>query len=109
MVTGLISLLSASLGSFVGAQVAADSNVRMQVDQFTTGIALVAAGQGIMLSTAYVGPFLKEHALRLIPLVNPSVRRRIMLFRHAAKLLSPAADRFAGFLKEHLAADQEPG
>ncbi|MGB3071556.1 MAG: LysR family transcriptional regulator [Ottowia sp.] len=81
----------------------------MQVDQFTTGIALVAAGQGIMLSTAYVGPFLKEHALRLIPLVNPSVRRRIMLFRHAAKLPSPAADRFAGFLQARLAADQEPG
>ena len=78
----------------------------IEVEHFTTALALAAAGQGITVTTAYVRPFLALHDLRMIPLVEPGVRRRIMLYRHASRALSPAAEKFSAFLLQQLA---EPG
>ena len=75
----------------------------------TTGMALVAAGQGVMLSTSYVRPLLVLHDLRLVPLVEPKVRRRIKLYRHARRGLSPAAQRFGTYVKDALGGAPRAG
>ncbi|GAA5232774.1 LysR family transcriptional regulator [Verticiella sediminum] len=69
----------------------------LAVGHFTTSIALAAAGKGVVLSTAYVRPFLAMYDVKLVPLVTPRVKRRVMLYQPASRSISPAAQNLAEF------------
>lgn len=74
----------------------------VEVEHFTTALALVGAGQGIGASTAYVRPYLAIHGLRMLPLREPRVLRRIMLYRHAEREPTPVARNVTAYLRECL-------
>ncbi len=95
-------------GQGVALRMMADLNYTMKfeatryVEHFTTLLALVANDQGVGVSTTYVSPFLPMYGLRMIPLVGPVVRRRVMLYSNAAHASSAAAEDFSVFLMQQL-------
>jgi DNA-binding transcriptional LysR family regulator len=76
----------------------------IEVEHFSTAMALVGADRGITVATAYVRPYLELHSLWMAALLEPAVRRRIMLYRHAERTWMPAAQNFAAFLRDLLQA-----
>lgn len=75
----------------------------IEVQHFTTSIALVAAGQGVLVASTFFRPFLPLYDLVMLSLVEPRVQRNYLLYRHEARTLTPAAESFRQFLLEQLA------
>lgn len=87
-------------------RMAIDTNSAIQLDpaneieHFTTLMAQTSLGKHVAITTAYIAPFLPVYNLRMIPLVEPDVERRVLLYRHASdkQELSQAAKNFADYL-----------
>jgi len=98
------------LANGAAAQMARDANYqitfehRMEVGNFTTALALANEGLGVVVSAEYTSSLLRPYDLVLVPIKEPTTRRKIMLYRNRQFSLSPAAERFA----EDLGALIEP-
>jgi DNA-binding transcriptional LysR family regulator len=70
-----------------------------EVRQISTALALVAAGQGITVLPSYARAEARFRGLRCVPLVEPDMRRDIVMLRAAGRSLSPAAQSLAPILR----------
>lgn len=68
------------------------------VGHFTTALALANENSGVVVCPDYGRRLMKAYDVVMVPLVEPAVMRKIMLYRNRRFTLSPAAERFA----EHL-------
>lgn len=75
----------------------------IEVQHFTTSIALAAAGQGVVIASTFFQPFLAAYGLMMLPLVEPSVQRQYLLHLQEGRALTPAAEHFRAFLLRQLA------
>ncbi|MBN8291285.1 LysR family transcriptional regulator [Rhodobacter sp. NTK016B] len=66
----------------------------------TSALALIAAGEGIAVMTRYVQPMLPIYGLRMVPLVNPSLDRQVVVVHRRKTHLSRLARKFVAFARE---------
>ncbi|GLC91792.1 LysR family transcriptional regulator [Cupriavidus sp. TA19] len=77
------------------------------VGHFTTALALANENRGVVVSPDYGRRLMKAYDVVLVPLVEPSVMRKVMLYRNRRFALSPAAERFAEHLSRLLSGHGE--
>lgn len=68
-----------------------------QVAHGTSALTLVAAGEGIAVMTRYVQPMLPIYGLRMVPLVEPSLDRQVMVIHRREPHLSRLSRKFVAF------------
>ena len=67
----------------------------------STALALAASGAGIVICAGYVKPISRMHDLRAIPLVEPDMLHRFMLYRNRSRSTTPAVQAHQAFLLEY--------
>jgi len=78
-------------------------NARHEVGNTSTALALAASGAGLVVCAGYVKPISRMHDLRAIPLSEPEMMRRFMLFRNRQRAITPAVREHQAFLLEYFA------
>jgi DNA-binding transcriptional LysR family regulator len=78
-------------------------NPSHEVSFMTTAFSMVSAGLGVTTCLPYARPLIQRYQLQSRPLVEPQTRRKFFLFTRKDRTLSPAAQRFAGFLADYVA------
>ena len=78
-------------------------NPSHEVSFMTTAFSMVSAGLGVTTCLPYARPLIQRYQLQSRPLVAPEIRRKFFLFTRKDRTLSPAAQRFAGFLADYVA------
>lgn len=66
----------------------------------TSALALIAAGEGIAVMTHYVQPMLPIYGLRMIPLVNPTLSRQVVVVYRKTTPLARLSRKFIDFARE---------
>jgi DNA-binding transcriptional LysR family regulator len=79
-----------------------------EVSLITTALGMVRWGGGITAQPASALGLAQAHGLVARPIVSPRVYREVSLYTLRARVLSPAAQRFAAFLREACAAGAAP-
>lgn len=79
------------------AQVDLDILPHQQVAHGTSALTLIAAGEGIAVMTRYVQPMLPIYGLRMVPLVEPSLDRQVMIIHRRKPHLSRLSRKFVAF------------
>lgn len=74
-----------------------------EVSFMTTAFSMVSAGLGVTTCLPYARPLIQRYQLQSRPLVEPEIRRKFFIFTRKDRALSPAAQRFAGFLADYVA------
>ena len=74
-----------------------------EVSFMTTAFSMVSAGLGVTTCLPYARPLIQRYQLHSRPLVEPVIRRKFFIFTRKDRALSPAAQRFAGFLADYVA------
>ena len=64
---------------------------------------MVSAGLGVTTCLPYASTLIKRFQLESRPLVAPHIQRQFFIFTRKDRPLSPAAHRFAEFLREYVA------
>jgi DNA-binding transcriptional LysR family regulator len=77
-----------------------------EVTFMTTALAMVHARLGITVCLPYAEKMVQLYGLRMRQLVEPELTRRFFVYTRNARALSPAAESFVGFLREHVAAHE---
>lgn len=72
----------------------------------TTALAMVHARQGVTVCLPYAEKMVQLYGLKMRPLAAPALTRRFFIYRRNARALSPAAESFAAFLHEFIAAHE---
>lgn len=80
-----------------------------EVAFMTTALSLVNAGLGVTACLPYASSLVRSFGLRMEPLHEPRLRRKVMVYERAAGTLSPAAYSFKEFLFAHVAAHPDYG
>jgi DNA-binding transcriptional LysR family regulator len=78
-------------------------NPSHEVSFMTTAFSMVSAGLGVTTCLPYARPLIQRYQLQSRPLVAPEIRRKFFLFTRKDRTLSPAAQRFTGFLADYVA------
>lgn len=73
-----------------------------EIEHFTTLLALASIGNHIAVTTSYIESFLPVYNLKMIPLVEPVVERKVLLYTSKKFPLSYAAQEFTNYLKRTL-------
>ncbi|MBH1962832.1 MAG: LysR family transcriptional regulator [Comamonadaceae bacterium] len=68
----------------------------------TTAIGMVSAELGAAVMLGIIRPVVEPLGLRLIPLVEPVLTRRMMLYSHSRKLASKAVEHFCDFAVDYM-------
>ncbi|MDC7786887.1 LysR substrate-binding domain-containing protein [Rhodoplanes sp. TEM] len=79
--------------------------VSLLVNHVATALGLAAVGRGLVLSGPYVSQLASAYGLVVCPLVEPVLHRKMMIYEHASRDLSPAAAAFKQFLKDYVGAN----
>lgn len=74
-----------------------------EVTYMTTALAMVAAGLGITVCMPYAAPLVRLHGLHVLPLAEPVLTRRFLIYTREQRSLSPAAEAFIAFLQSYVA------
>ena len=80
-----------------------------EVGFMTTAFSMVSAGLGVTTCLPYAGTLIKRFQLESRPLVDPEIQRKFFIFTRKDRPLSPAAQRFAEFLTDYVAAERLAG
>jgi DNA-binding transcriptional LysR family regulator len=80
-----------------------------EVAFMTTALSLVNAGMGVTACLPYARSLVRSYGLRMEPLHEPRLRRKVMVYERTGGSLSPAAKRFKEFLLAHVAAHPDYG
>ncbi|WP_432379488.1 LysR family transcriptional regulator [Duganella sp. P38] len=75
-----------------------------EVTFMTTALAMVHARQGITVCLPYAEKMVQLYGLKMRPLAAPALTRRFFVYTRSARALSPAAESFAAFLHQFVAA-----
>lgn len=75
-----------------------------EVTFMTTALAMVHANLGITVCLPYAEKMVALYGLHMRQLQAPALTRRFFVYTRNARALSPAADSFAAFLKQFVAA-----
>ncbi len=75
-------------------------STHIEVQSAMTGISLVSRNLGVMSSTSFIAPFLSALGVRYVPLTDPVLERRTMLYTRAGATLSPVAQWFCDLLSK---------
>ncbi|MGO4395792.1 LysR family transcriptional regulator [Variovorax sp. M-6] len=70
----------------------------IEVRNAMSAIALVSRNLGVMIATSFVEPLLSPFNVQMIPLVEPVIHRRTMLYARADAQLTPEARAFSDVL-----------
>ena len=70
----------------------------------TTAFSMVSMGLGVTTCLPYASTLIKRFQLESRPLVAPQIQRQFFIFTRKDRPLSPAAQRFAEFLKDYVKA-----
>ncbi|MCA1854985.1 LysR family transcriptional regulator [Massilia oculi] len=70
-----------------------------EVTFMTTALAMAAAGLGVTVCLPYAAPLASLYGLVMRPLEEPVLSRRFFIYTRPGRSLSPAAERFIGFLE----------
>ncbi len=71
-----------------------------EVTFMTTALAMAAAGLGVTVCMPYAAPLATLYGLVMRELEEPVLSRRFFIYTRPGRSLSPAAERFIGFLEE---------
>jgi len=71
-----------------------------EVTFMTTALAMAAAGLGVTVCLPYAAPLASLYGLVMRPLEEPVLSRRFFIYTRPGRSLSPAAERFIGFLEQ---------
>lgn len=88
-------LLAAELGGEAGAAV---SGAAHRVNLLSTAVSMVHAGLGLTLCLPFAANRIRQYGLQMRPMSQPAITRSFCLYRRKNRALSPAAERFHGFL-----------
>ncbi len=80
-----------------------------EVAFMTTALSLVNAGLGVTACLPYASSLVRSYDLRMEPLHEPRLRRKVMVYERTGGSLSPAATSFKEFLLAHVAAHPDYG
>ena len=75
-----------------------------EVTFMSTALSMVNAGLGVTACIPYAAALIEIYQLRMRPLVEPTIKRRFLVYRRQGRSLSPAAQSFANFLTEFVAS-----
>lgn len=75
-----------------------------EVTFMTTALAMVSARLGITVCLPYAAQMVHLYGLRMRQLYEPELTRRFFVYTKNARALSPAAESFAAFLQQFVAA-----
>ncbi|MDP2368702.1 LysR substrate-binding domain-containing protein [Rhodoferax sp.] len=75
-----------------------------EVSFMTTALAMVSAGLGVTTCLPYADALITRYQLLSRPLLDPVVQRKFFVFTRRDRPYSPAAQRFASYLFEHMAS-----
>ena len=75
-----------------------------EVGFMTTAFSMVSMGLGVTTCLPYASTLIKRFQLESRPLVAPQIQRQFFIFTRKDRPLSPAAQRFAEFLKDYVKA-----
>lgn len=99
-------LMSRAMELRVRAEVPSSAalDIRYCANNSITAFALAAGGAGIAVGPGYARPMAAVHGLRLIPLTEPEIDRRFLLYRRQHASPNAAVNTYADFLRQHFAA-----
>lgn len=72
-----------------------------EVNFLSTALGMVQMGLGLTITLPHAKNWVQQHDLLMIPLVQPSVTRRFMLYTHKRRSNTPLISMFLKFLKEY--------
>lgn len=81
-----------------------DIHPAYEVTHLWTVVGMVDAGLGVAVLPSYARPIAQLYQIRIIRLVEPSVRRETSFLTRRDRRLSPAAQGFQEFLKDYVGA-----
>lgn len=81
-------------------------NARHEASNTITALALAASGAGLVICAGYVKPLSRMHDLRAIPLAEPDMVHRFMLYRNRNRSMTPAVQEHQAFLLHYFTASQ---
>lgn len=76
--------------------------VSLVVNHMATAMGMAAVGAGVVLAGPFAAILADSYGLAVCPLVEPVLNRRMVLYTHASRSLSPAAASFKAFLEEYV-------
>ncbi len=72
-----------------------------EVGNTSTALALAASGAGLVICAGYVKPLSRLHDLRAIPLIEPDIVHRFMLYHNRNRWMTPAVKEHRAFLLDY--------
>lgn len=81
--------------------------VALVVNHISTALGLAAVGRGVVLAGPFVAQLASAYGLVIRPLTEPVLNRKMMIYRHGTRALSPAAEIFERFLIRYV-RDNDP-
>ena len=81
--------------------------VSLVVNHISTALGLAAVGRGVVLAGPFIAQLASAYGLVIRPLTEPVLNRKMMIYRHGTRALSPAAELFERFLIRYV-RDNDP-
>jgi len=73
------------------------------VNHMATAMGMAAMGAGVVLAGPFAAILATSYGLTVCPLTEPVLNRRMVLYTHSSRSLSPSARAFKEFLEEYVA------
>ena len=72
-----------------------------EVNFLSTALGMTQRGLGVTVAMPYAKNWVDQHGLIMIPLYEPTIRRRFLLYTHKRRSPTPAVSAFQGFLVKY--------
>ncbi|NVO13662.1 MAG: LysR family transcriptional regulator [Rhodoplanes sp.] len=81
--------------------------VALVVNHISTALGLAAVGRGVVLAGPFIAQLASAYGLVICPLGEPVLNRKMMVYQHGTRALSPAAEVFKRFMMQFV-RDNDP-